>query len=675
MASGWSNSSHWPPTGVGPSYLAPPTPAQSINSRGPSMSMGPPNGGALYSFPLPAQPPFVVELGPPIRRPALLPHPQVRGSSLARPFPDPRQQIRLGQQAPYQPPDIRGGVSSPLRPAHLQVTQQPVLLMSPGAATNTFGSVSGSSSRQNDQQRRRQARISDDSSSGRSGTSRNRTASGVHPRPPTPVSFGSRPSPSRARRMQIRSWSPPFMYDGDFDDDDFDMVYNYRLEYEPFTYDLSDDSDDDMYFIMSRHMGESPPARLKGGFECQFVKPFTSEVQTECSICLSVLREPYLVDCCGYRFCKSCIETVKDDRKPCPLCNKDFKTFPDKQLQRMLNQKDVYCKHKDEGCEWTGELSKLDEHLNLDWEDLDKRLDGCIYSMVTCTHCEKPVPRKDFKLHNIQCSGENYTCEYCNDYSASYRKVTEEHWPECPAHPVECPNGCGDTTLKRRDVNKHVACDCPQTVVQCDLAHFGCNVQLPRVEMTSHIEGGTVDHVSLLTKKVSEARDEMDGLKEEFTDVAFELHCLQEMYDAVLEENDELAEDLERKALEVKERDEEIERLKKKLAILETATHNKLPSSSSSHLAVLTQTPPHSNDTSKAVLISNLPPNVNEQKLKSLFGPFGRVTRVNISKNLDAVIAFEHADSVKKAVAKSKTSGLKLLGCKLSLHESNHLHC
>ena len=40
--------------------------------------------------------------------------------------------------------------------------------------------------------------------------------------------------------------------------------------------------------------------------------------------------------------------------------------------------------------------------------------------------------------------------------------------------------------------------------------------------------------------------------------MANELYCLQEMYVIVLEENYEFTEDLERKAFEVKERDEEI---------------------------------------------------------------------------------------------------------------------
>ena len=135
--------------------------------------------------------------------------------------------------------------------------------------------------------------------------------------------------------------------------------------------------------------------------------------------------------------------------------------------------------------------------------------------------------------------------------------MTEEHWPECSAYPVKCPNGC-EESLKRSDLNKHLACDCPQTVVQCDLAHFGCEVQLPRVEMASHIENGAMDHISLLTTKFHEAQDEIDGLKEEYADMAFEVHCLQEMNTSIREDNDVLLEELEEKDHELEEKDKEL---------------------------------------------------------------------------------------------------------------------
>ena len=60
------------------------------------------------------------------------------------------------------------------------------------------------------------------------------------------------------------------------------------------------------------------------GYSCQFVEAIPTELQTECSICLHTVRDPYMVDCCGYRFCKDCIMPVYVAFKKCPLCNGAF---------------------------------------------------------------------------------------------------------------------------------------------------------------------------------------------------------------------------------------------------------------------------------------------------------------------------------------------------------------
>lgn len=70
---------------------------------------------------------------------------------------------------------------------------------------------------------------------------------------------------------------------------------------------------------------------LQGGFDCVFVEEPPKQLQTDCSICLCILKDPYLVDCCGISFCQSCIKPIQDDNKPCPVCNVNFVTcIPDK---------------------------------------------------------------------------------------------------------------------------------------------------------------------------------------------------------------------------------------------------------------------------------------------------------------------------------------------------------
>ena len=137
---------------------------------------------------------------------------------------------------------------------------------------------------------------------------------------------------------------------------------------------------------------------LEGGYQCEFVeKP--KELQSECFICLCILCEPYTPDCCGNKFCRTCIKRVEDDNRPCPLCNIAFTSVPDRQLERQLNERKVYCKNTDKGCNWIGELRKLKQHLN-PGAHLDSVQQICDFQEIQCLRCRQYVERK--KL-NIPC--------------------------------------------------------------------------------------------------------------------------------------------------------------------------------------------------------------------------------------------------------------------------------
>ena len=124
--------------------------------------------------------------------------------------------------------------------------------------------------------------------------------------------------------------------------------------------------------------------QLKGGYECLFVEDPPKHLQTECSVCLCLLREPQLIDCeCGACFCRSCIDPIKAEGKPCPLCNGTFTaSMPDRRLQRTLNSLKVYCTYKEAGCDWVDVLGNLYEHLNLDTGLI--KLSGCSFASIKC---------------------------------------------------------------------------------------------------------------------------------------------------------------------------------------------------------------------------------------------------------------------------------------------------
>ena len=126
------------------------------------------------------------------------------------------------------------------------------------------------------------------------------------------------------------------------------------------------DHDGGAEMSQSREKSKVPaPNESFGGYECEFVKPPTSAFQTDCPICHLILREPYLVSCCGTSFCHNCLLRLQADNSPCPTCREDnFEVFPNKGLNRSLKQLQVYCTHRKDGCQWRGELGELDQHLN-----------------------------------------------------------------------------------------------------------------------------------------------------------------------------------------------------------------------------------------------------------------------------------------------------------------------
>ena len=242
---------------------------------------------------------------------------------------------------------------------------------------------------------------------------------------------------------------------------------------------------------------EKPPGD-RGGYDCEFVER-PKELETDCPICLLVLRDPFQTSCCGNSFCQSCIKRVQDDEKACPTCNEvGFGVFPDKRLRRSLYAFQVRCVHQKNGCEWTGELGELERHLNLNPE-LGKQLVGCAFVTVACTHCCEYFQRRHVHAHESEsCPQRPFSCDYCKDYGSVYEDVVNNHWPVCKCYPVPCPNECG-VSPERQNVETHVKTVCPLTVVKCDFHYAGCEVQLVRKDMPTHLAESLVTHISLLT--------------------------------------------------------------------------------------------------------------------------------------------------------------------------------
>ncbi len=262
---------------------------------------------------------------------------------------------------------------------------------------------------------------------------------------------------------------------------------------------------------------QEPGKKRRIGFDCEFVEPPPKRyVQSECPVCLQIIREPHQVTCCGKKFCKACIEHIKAIKKPCPTCNEEeFSNFPDKGLKQSLYGLKVHCSHQKDGCEWTGELGKFNEHLNTDPRQ-EKQLDGCQFVEIDCIYnCGNHQQQRYIQNHLIKdCPKRPFICEHCRDYKSTYDDVTNNHWLVCGSFPVSCPNECG-STLQRQNVEGHVADECPLTTINCDFHHVGCAVTLPRQEMPEHLKENLLTHISLLAISHAKQQDKIIRLEAE----------------------------------------------------------------------------------------------------------------------------------------------------------------
>ena len=235
-----------------------------------------------------------------------------------------------------------------------------------------------------------------------------------------------------------------------------------------------------------------------GGYDCEFVEPPPSAFQVECPVCLLKLRNPRQVSCCGNNFCDPCIKRISGQK--CPTCKMRFTTFPNKGLKRSLRQLQVHCTHhSDAGCKWKGELGQLEQHLNLN-PNPEKRHVGCEFVTLQCRHnCRERPQRCSIRKHeNEDCSKRPFRCDYCKQYKSTFEDVKTNHWPECNNYPVPCPNNCAKIAIERQNVKHHISTECALTVVDCDFHYAGCEVQLHRKDIPSHLTENVGSHLRLL---------------------------------------------------------------------------------------------------------------------------------------------------------------------------------
>ena len=277
-----------------------------------------------------------------------------------------------------------------------------------------------------------------------------------------------------------------------------------------------------------------------GGHDCKFIGAISDRLN--CNICAKVLRDPHLAVCCGQHFCESCLNKwfTRQGKESCPHCRfqgEGFHHVINKGLRSEVNQLKIKCSNHGEGCQWTGELGTLKQHLESD--------NGCDFVMVVCPNkCKsiidpfrvKIMRRRDLADHLARfCYLRPYQCEFCglkNTYEAITGnnfevniKFNEDvycgHQAECPDVPLTCPNKCGVKKIKRKDMEGHRT-QCPQELVECPFAEAGCKVNVRR-QLEDHITTSLQQHLMLLMVDRERLKREWKEMKTELNEVKAKL--------------------------------------------------------------------------------------------------------------------------------------------------------
>ena len=122
---------------------------------------------------------------------------------------------------------------------------------------------------------------------------------------------------------------------------------------------------------------------------------FISETQeyVHCVVCTLVLRDPIQILCCGHKFCTVCFERIKTHAMRnntdilCPIDREVVdlnEVRPDVAVERIVGNLLVKCPEHDNGCDWTGDLRVLEDHIFKCQYDLRKQPNSTSASLPSC---------------------------------------------------------------------------------------------------------------------------------------------------------------------------------------------------------------------------------------------------------------------------------------------------
>ena len=248
-----------------------------------------------------------------------------------------------------------------------------------------------------------------------------------------------------------------------------------------------------------------------------------------CPICMKVLSEPHLVNCCEQHFCKGCLDKWSQNDNTCPHCRStDFSHILLKQKSRKIGELKVYCPNKKHGCKCVLKIRECGDHLST------INIEGCSYVKLSCPlNCKAEVFRGDIRRHTEElCPKRSISCIHCN-LSGDHQFIVGDHTDQCPCYPLLCPQGCKQSLI-RKDLESHVD-TCPLEPVSCPFSEFGCRARIPREDLEKHVETNMLHHMTELAKSHAMLREDNITLKKRVVTLQADHEALKSDYEALKE--------------------------------------------------------------------------------------------------------------------------------------------
>lgn len=233
-----------------------------------------------------------------------------------------------------------------------------------------------------------------------------------------------------------------------------------------------------------------------------------------CVLCKGICFDPIDIPDNDSFICQKCFNIYKADHTTYPQSNTligNQPLFPIQALVKIIFNLKVQCKNRNKGCEWQGNVSAIQEHINI----------NCDHQDVACSNdgCNEILSRQKLKEHLLNCDYRNESCKDCN-LILPFNKL-EQHSMICPKLKIKCSQGCG-ITIERENERKHIEDNCDKTEIECPFKELGCGLKMLRGELNEHLRKENSKHLFWIFRDFKEFKLNIGNTIQEKLEKSFE---------------------------------------------------------------------------------------------------------------------------------------------------------